>query len=461
MTKQDIFSDDKTWRIVHELLKHLDYLKPLMIMPLSILENDAPHILKLTPPQPTLEFWSVKKELVGKIIPFYQSFMLPIVDLLSFPRDDGTQLISILDFLTVMCLFMCGDWKRKAKLLFSWYNLNGQGLLEEEEHFLMIRRIGHCFRQLKLIRLLELRDDEAKYLALTARVRYNPKGEGTFIPGLYFEDFLEWTLTNEECQLVFFFSKVLNRLCDILRTLGDRSERLTEIINDMYENKEYSVPAPLPGTKLFFSPNVFLVQKTSKTISVAIDIRKLSSAHLLPTNPNFYLTISNLVPVLPLNPHYEINHNIIDRQHPLHEKTLRDGLQCCQKVYRKIHTRLINPFQNKFEESKTKSLFRFEVDELDANQDFEFEISHQFLQFSTFRCTTLPEYKKDMIIESKRKVIITPAGLSFDKFVKLFPQMMNQDHSIIFSGFFNDFSQVSSLHFSFSYSIKAFSISLA
>jgi hypothetical protein len=441
MDLNSLFQDNKSWRIVHQLLIHLDSFKPLMEMRLSVLEDHIFFIKSIKPKDVTLEFWCVRNEMVKKTIPFYLPFMQTIANLLSFRRDDGVQLVSVLDLLIVFCIFMCGEWQQKAKFLFEWFNLNGQGLLEEDEHYLLVKRVSKCFQNLKLLGILELREDEAKYIAMAARIKYNKLGQGSFIPGLYFEDFLQWTLSNNECQLMYFFSRVLNRLCELLRTLENRTEKLVEIIKEKYEQKMDFLPVAIPQSLCppkLISSSVFLVLKTNQQLSVCIDIQHIKSTPFLEFNSNFYIKLEKEIPLQPHHPHYEINHNIVDRNQNLHEKTFIDGLHCCSKYYCKTDVIVWNSKNNS---PKNSYFLRIDIDQcLEQNFDYQIEISHEFVQYKPFRCRLPAIPQKDSIIESEQRILVFPASLNMQQFKSLLSSspLRNEKNVWIFTGAISD-----------------------
>lgn len=260
--------------LTHSLLQHLDIFKPLLIIPLQKLLDHEEELLRRVPLKMTLEFWSIPSSSFRDYFPesFLPSSLLqPVINLLGFVIPTQSTVpttanvhVCILDVITTLCLLLYGDWKLKMEILFRWYNLNNTGLMEEDEHFLLLKRIGHCLRKLKLIGVLDLTDDDAKFMAIQARIVLHTdkdkpvqrlttpttvEGEGervaSFRPGLYVDEFITWSETNTVCSIAFKFMKVLQRLVDVMAMLDMRTEKLHQITLDKQREAEKSYPIPI------------------------------------------------------------------------------------------------------------------------------------------------------------------------------------------------------------------------
>lgn len=136
------------------LLKSLDSFKVLMcrkIEQLYPIEASLTSHPIVSASALTLEFQTCPVEEVYKHINWTRSDIVFLVEALTVTRTDKAQVIPVLDLLTTLCILLGGEVEEKARLLFKWYNINKQGLMEEEEHYLMIRRVGLCLKKLHIL----------------------------------------------------------------------------------------------------------------------------------------------------------------------------------------------------------------------------------------------------------------------------------------------------------------------
>ncbi len=438
-----LFGDEKTWRIVHSLLQHLDTLKDVMIIPLERLEVCVNSTLQKRPNDITLEFWSVPITKVELYLPCYTKSMKPLIDRLSFTRDDGMVLVSILDILTLLTLLMFGNWDKKAKLLFTWYNLNEKGLLEEEEHFLMIKRVSLCLKSIKLIGILDISDNEANYIAGEARIRYDKNGVGMFIPGLFFDDFLGWTRTNKLCSGIFFFCEVLNRLCQMLGSLVDRTEKLTNIIKDVFEEKEDPLPICPPSSHRPVSQSVFVSYRSHNLFSICIETSLIHDKRI-------YVQLDYDVPMKireTAHPscYYEIDENIINRNQDFNNIAFTPGLLCGPKAYSKRKTIVLGSNVD-FQLGTHQPWQRIVLDNLEPDISYKVTIFTETIQFHPFQVQTLPLRRKS-IIDIEKKLFILALPVDLEQVQQQLQRRLTNNDICLLTGPILNFSEVKGYSF--------------
>ena len=104
--------------------------------------------------------------------------------------------------------------------------------MDEVEHRTLIYRVMECMKKIRLAQLLDITMDDAKYLALVARAKYRHNNEISFIPGLNYQDFIEWVKNTPECNTFFTLIIVWNRLVSAVTMLDNRSTAAFDIMEE-------------------------------------------------------------------------------------------------------------------------------------------------------------------------------------------------------------------------------------
>lgn len=424
------------------MLEYVDSLKFIMLKPIADLEEVERALLGhalVKQSAQTLEFQSCSTDIVRGLISWPAEHLQTVLDGLSFERTDHVQAVTVLDLLTVLCILMTGQLEDKAKCLFRWYNLNQQGLLEEEEHYLMLRRLAGCLRKLRLIGQLDLSDDEARYLAMKARIEDTMHGS-LFRAGLYFADFLQWIQDSEECRGFFIFIEVLDKLVDVLRTLDIRSERLLEIMRHKQDEARISMPLRLKEEQV--CSDIFLVFKSSNTVSLAIPDR----LQHLSSDPWVYVEVSREVDVQ--YPLYEIAQNIVDRHTEANEHRFQTGMQCCDKHYYLQSTQRVR-LRRDVSRVGRPVLRRVDVTGLSPGSRYRLIVHSDDIKYQTVRVLTTqshtPGPSADQKQSSSHGICILPAALSAVDFQQLYERNRNKfkEFVVFYTGAFCEVNQVS------------------
>lgn len=491
MLQKDLHAVERDHKVVHDLLQYIDVFKPIMIIPLHNLITIEIDLLKKIPLEETLEFWNIP---IGEVQDYIDEDVLPadllepLISYLSFQVQGGESKICILDILTILCLLMYGEWKEKMRLLFGWYNLNKKGLLEEQEHFIFLKRLGHILRKMKFIGALDMTDDDCTFMAVQARIVIQERNGGSghvgqFRPGLYFDDFLQWTETNTVCRTLFEFLRVLQRLIDMLLLLDRRSQRLHEVMEDKRLAAEKSDPVPicLPSLAKNISNEVYLLHRGYHDVTFSIP-NVLNNKNLIGNCAEaVYAKIDKVVPFFD-SFQDNIPSNIIGRNEELHSNTLTPGLKCCKPYYtlttykEGIQSPILQSErgQSKFREfcqrgSRNNSRFmRVTLKHLEPGTKYKMTLftkkGHTFrtFEFATLAQTNIIEKlqsrSKSLLKDWKEsrqhamlddyqqvrcRMTISPSSISQDTLFQLLTnKVIKEDSSIVFTGSFCDVEQV-------------------
>jgi hypothetical protein len=446
----------------HALLRHLDVVKPLLSIPLGRLQDHEFALLSKLPFDITLEFWSVDVAYVLSLFPTTlvdEKYLLPVVEVLSFSLvgKPDTKKICILDILTVLCILFMGDWDDKMAMMFRWYNLNNTGLMEEDEHFLMLQRVGHCFRKLKFIGPLELTDDDAKFIALSARISFKnnnfsdesriSSSTAAFRPGMYLDDFLQWSKLHDVCQLLFQFMRVFQRLIDMLVLLDLRSEKLQALSMEKLNARRYSEPIPTSmSTSIsgLVDPRVRVVYHGMNCISLIIpnfdNIDNLIGKNWKP----LYIKIDKEVQFDEPVQKYVPN-NIISRNKILHESTTLKKLKCCEKTYdvtmmRQVDVLPISAVQGNLSQipmMRTEAL-QVNISQLELNSTYKLTIFNERKVFRSVRINNHPNY---MSVSADKQLHILPSTVDEKRFRKL-TASVGQFPGYVYTGTVGNFREV-------------------
>jgi hypothetical protein len=348
----------KTQLLTHGLLQYLDLFKPFLTIPLKTLQDFENDLMKKIPLNVTLEFWSVPTASCRLYFPesFISGELLQtLLEKLAFTISETLYIhVCILDVITCLCLLLNGAWKDKMTMIFKWYNLNQTGLMEEEEHFLCLRRIGHCLRKLKFIGAMELTDDDAKFLAVEARIMVDTKRNqnkekqqlASFRPGLYIDDFISWSESNHVCKLVFEFIRVFQRLLDMLALLDMRCDKLHSISEAKQNEQKKSFPVPIELPNIIkkkminyntTNKNITLVYCDANRVSFFVKNERLP--HHRGLQERIYARVDREID-FPDVFQQSISPNIISRNKLRNDAIYTQGLRCFRKYYTVSSVRL-------------------------------------------------------------------------------------------------------------------------
>lgn len=371
-------------RLAYAILIHLDKLKPTMELQLSSLIELEVSIMKRMPKDTTIEFWVEEASKMELYFPKIYFSISCVISMLSFESSSGAKVISLLDIFISLCLLMHGKWDMKAKFLFQWHNISRTGMLEESEHYLMIKRVTSCLIKLKLIDRIVISDEDAQFISVSARIDIDyDSGAKSFKPGLFFEEFLNWTLTNKECQTMFKFVSVTHRLIDNLLALSTRCESLSDI-----SDKKYSKRCdPLP-----------LLQFDAKSVNEQVHHFFSTRSHITIVLPNiwciskisdWYVKIDTEVPS-PNVFHYEIPEKVINRNRKLFKASQLTHIKCCEKFYTITEIQRITVTEQKY-----SNLLQISIPNTSSYQSKNLTIYNTKSKFGSIRLSAL----NDSVIE--------------------------------------------------------------
>lgn len=280
---------------IRNLLGYLDFLKPLLLQDNALvvyaLRQYERLQARIRPPDAPLCLESFELSLANARIffPSTEASVERILQLLSFSRPQVGQMVYLLDVLTVLVIIFRGSLKEKARFLFDWYNVSQTGIMTEVEHAVCIRRTSECFYKIKAIGVIDVTEEDAKHIALEARVRKTASGgQMKFIPGLTYEDFYQWTRDSAESAVLVKFVRVLDRLVDTLVAILNRVDAVGRIIAEKKAYKLMSLHVPkmdmFPGARDHSSAlHIMYRSQTTVTIcmsTVGIDCRQSAEAFI-------------------------------------------------------------------------------------------------------------------------------------------------------------------------------------
>jgi hypothetical protein len=266
----------------HNLLKHLDWIKPILQLDFNYVKLVYERLTKSKPDHILLNYYDVPAADVAKIFPNQPSIVSWLVGVFQFNKPNCGKCVMVLDLLTTLSILTTGSITDKCKLLFTMYNINQTGLMDEGEHYNFIMRSSDCMKKLKFMGTLDMTSAEAKYVALEARVKHE-NNQITFIPGLYLPDFTRWVQTSKECQTLFRFVKVLNRLVDSMLALESRTNAVLHIMEAKHNYKLHAPNVPplaaFPQCKAS-SVDVWLVFTNHACASVIIPLHRMGTTEV-------------------------------------------------------------------------------------------------------------------------------------------------------------------------------------
>lgn len=365
----------------HNVLKHLDSIKPILQLDFNYVKLVNERLTRSKPDHILLNYYDVLVADVMKIFPNQAAILTGLISIFQFHKPHVGLSVMVLDILTTLSILTTGSVTEKSKLLFQLYNINQMGLMEEAEHVNFMLRTSHCMKKLRLMGVLDLSAPDAKYIALDARVKYE-NNQITYAPGLYLADFTRWVQTSKECQTLFKFVKVLNRLVDSLLTLETRTNAVLSI---MEAKKSYMANAPyVPPPEMFKScmqtnASAFVVFRSQTCVSMSIPLLNLQTDEV-------YIKYDKVVPSPPTL--YEISRAILKRNADICKANREPDLQCCGKNY------LLTGYRRQLVHTSQRTasqipFLRVDLPELEPATSYFVTIYTVNVKFRTVRVTTL------------------------------------------------------------------------
>jgi len=153
--------------------------------------------------------------------------------------------VSFLDILQVLTIFCRGSVEEKGTLLFELFNFTGSGRMSELELIRFIVKASDNFQKLKLTGALEVTMDDARYIAMLARVR---EDGSDLLPFLQLADFQRFLKTNAVTVAIMKIVDTLNRLYLTMLNLGGRASLLLEELQKREEPMSHRLPTPRMDT---------------------------------------------------------------------------------------------------------------------------------------------------------------------------------------------------------------------
>lgn len=376
----DIVDRDKDSILAHSLLSVLDNLRPSMEITTKYLVEVSNIIEGALPVDMSLEFWCIGSNIVHKHLQLPQEQISYLLRLHAFVDNLNESKVNVLDLITSICIVSNGTWREKAKLLFRWYNMSGSGLLDEEEHFLLIRGVARCFKKLKFIGALDVTDKEAKYMAVKARVQVDQNGKGNFLPGLYYDDFVNWLETSEHCKIIFDFSAALFRLMDVLQALDCKSSNLLNTMNALSPTRNDDLPAACfdPNIKKTILDEIFVTSFSDTSVSLAfINERSLDKFQM-------YLKVDKLI--FHESGLSDLPASIINRNFSLYKERINPDL-CSFRTYHKES--FIKLYRFPENDKNSAQFLRIDLNNLNPGTHYELTVFDMHHEFRKVRVRTL------------------------------------------------------------------------
>lgn len=416
------------------ILNHLDNLKIIMLMNIKEFSNIYEKIYY----KYNFDFESIEINKLNQILGEQYHVFKYLIFLLQFQevnKFDGRIKVNILEFLTATILLMHGEWRDRAIELFRIHNIN-RDLIDEKGLFQMIRRVVICLKKIKLLENLELLEDEAKFMAMMARV-IQEDGIKTFQAGLTLDWFVTWTESNPICQIIFRFINVFYRLINGLYTFKQRSLTLYDIVQNSISNRNDPIEYhnKLPDE---ICQKIFLKNKDSNSMNFLTTFSNLSFK-----NKSFQIKISKLIPVE--TPLYSISRPIIERNLGLYQKTLEPDLKCCSKYYEQAK---IISYQVPMYTSN--NLIPILINNLESSSKYNISIFNDHIKFPemSIETSSTNDHKSFLFISS---------SLSLQQSQLIIQDLDNiKDLDIIFSGNILNVDPVSSITISYPFRRNVF-----
>lgn len=365
----------------HDVLKHLDALKPVFQLDFNYVKLVYERLTKSKPAHIQLNYYDVLVADVLKIFPNQAIIMQNLIVIYQFHKPHIGVSIMVLDVLTILCVLTTGSVTEKSKLLFTMYNMNQTGLMDEMEHVNFILRITECMRKLKLMSVLDITAPDAKFIALEARVKHE-NNQITFVPGLYVADFTRWVQTSKECQTLFKFTKVLSRLVDSLHALENRANALLSIMESKneYEPHAHFVP-PLDMFKECrpTRASVFVVFRSQTQVSLTLPLKNLQESEI-------FIKLDKIIPCV--HTRYEIPRSILKRNVAVWKANKAPELECCRKGI--LLTSYRSQYVHSTRRQRDRIVYeRIDVSDLDPGSVYYITVYTSTVQYRTIKVHTL------------------------------------------------------------------------
>lgn len=384
----------------HSVLRHLDSIKPILQLDFNYVKLVNERLTRSKPDHILLNYYDVLVADVMKIFPNQTAILTGLIRIFQFQKPHVGLSVMVLDILTTLSLLTTGSITEKSKLLFQLYNINQTGLMDESEHINFMLRTSQCMKKLRLMGLLDLTAPDAKYIALDARVKYE-NNQIAYLPGLYLADFTRWIQTSKECQTLFKFVKVLNRLVDSLVTLESRTNAVLSI---MEAKKSYMVEAPyVPSPQMFpcckqTNASAFVVFRSQTCVCVSIPLLNLQTEEV-------YIKYEKVVHCPPTL--YEISRAILKRNAEISKANRNPDLYCCDKSY------LLTGYRRQLVQASQRGMsqvpfVRVDLPDLEPATSYFVTIYTSNVKFRTVRVTTLRD--PTALLASPGKVSMRAGG---------------------------------------------------
>ena len=382
----------------HSLLCHLDSLKPILLLDFNYVKLVYDRLTKSKPDHVLLNYYDVPAADVSKIFPNQSLVISWLINIFQFHKPHIGQSIIVLDILTTMTILTTGSISEKCKLLFSMYNINATGLMDESEHVNFILRTSNCMKKLKLMQTLDMTAPEAKYIALEARVIYE-NNQITFIPGLQVSDFIRWVQTSKETQTLFRFVKVMNRLVDSLTALEHRTNA---VLNIMEIKKQYKLNAsPVPPLDVYQATcikndlPIWIVFRSSTSASFSLPLYDLTIREV-------FIKYDKIMP-LSSNSIYEIPRPILKRNAEVNRANQNPQLHCCDKSFL-LTSYLKIPINNPSQRSRHQVPYqRVDITGLEPGSSYYVTIYTPLTQYRTVKITMNNTISRSKVASGRNK----------------------------------------------------------
>lgn len=277
-----------------DLLKFLDFLRPLFILQVDIIDNAISRFNRESTIscQETVELqyfhMSIEEcksyfiiSAAGKLNMSARTSLMKLFKILSIKNQANENRVLLLDIITILSIITQGPLEKRMKYLFECYNISKSGLMNEIEHSAMIIRLGSCLRRMNIIDSNDLTNDDAANIAFKAR-SYIENDLIRFLPGLKLNDFINWIQHSPECSIYSKFIHILNKLIQTMTTLEMRTSQLYDFIVDKY-NSSIRVYPPVLDMELLsqrikydHSRLPVLVYRSRSELSLIIELNEMN-----------------------------------------------------------------------------------------------------------------------------------------------------------------------------------------
>jgi hypothetical protein len=307
-----------------QLIGYFDVLRPVLLLDLRVCRVAYDKFLGLTGVVDLDEFDTTVEECL-EYFTEYAKEVTPLINILAQSKIMLGLRIFLLDVLTSLVILVRGDIKEKAYLLFKWYNFSKTNLLSELEHTLLIVRAAKCLHQLKLVGLIEITREDAKYIALSARTVVPKDGSKiTFVPGLHLSEFTAWIEDGKIGKAFVTAFRVLERLSDTLVALQNKVTALHHVVaaKVLHEERQIHIPSKEILRTMKNDAPILILNRYDRGVSICVSLNCVSGS-----TTAGYIKLEKLIPME--SPLFEIPSSASERIYPRHLFPSR----CCHKYY--------------------------------------------------------------------------------------------------------------------------------